>query len=175
MFAPVVTIAAIGDSHEGLLLRALLERMGQQVLLVPLEAPEDLIAFLSQDTALTQTAIIAGPGDGNGFIFGASGYARTDDLMVDDSVGPGCLRGRVKLSGQLIVSTARASGQVAIAQSLLDGGAGAYLAPEGWPSPAQVALFTHVFLHEHLLRGADVETAMVNAHGYADAFTLYMA
>lgn len=172
MFQPAVTIATIGDSSEGQYLRLMIERMGLDVHLTVLVGPDDLVMLLGRGKELPPVLILTGPADAHGFIFG--GFD-TDPAMRDDSITPAYLAGKIRLDGQLVISTAARSGQLAMAKAFMNGSAGAYLAPEAWPCPADTALFLHVFLHAFMVQDRDIEDAMEHAHGYADAFTLYLA
>jgi hypothetical protein len=152
----------------------MIERMGFHVQLMTLDTPDDLISLLGDGRLPTDILIIAGPGDGNGFLFGSYELGSPGAMMQDDSIGVVNLAGKVALDGQLVISTAQRSGCRDMANAILDGGAAAYLAPEDWPSAADVLLFVHVMLHETLVRKRNITTAMEHAHGYADAFTLYL-
>jgi hypothetical protein len=78
------------------------------------------------------------------------------------------------LNGQIVISTNPDANQLSFANAILNSGGSAHIGVEVSIPTSDTALFLHIFLHEILVQRSNVETVMIKAHGYADAFTLYM-
>ncbi len=160
---PLVAIVALGDSGEALLLRAILENLGAAVALHLPGVPADVIACFAQGSVAPAHLIVSGHGDENGLVLGEFGPGIDTSDLVDGSLPPAALHGRVDLPGTIVVSTACETGSPAFADAFLSGGAASYVAPGGYPEGAAVPLFVHLLYHELLRRGSSVDSAVRRA------------
>ncbi|WP_448950659.1 hypothetical protein [Labrys neptuniae] len=159
-----VSVIAIGDSGEALLLRAILESLDAAVTLHLPGTPGDFLLCLGQGTRAGDLVVLSGHGDANGLVFGEFDPTIDTTCLVEGSLPPGRLAGHVNLPGRCVISTACLTGGEAFAEAFLAGGARAYLAPADYPDGADVPLFLHHFCHGLLQRGQTLRAAFEQAN-----------
>jgi len=148
-----VELAVIGDSGEALLLRALLESLGQTVLTHFIGQPNALFPLLNRRRAPPALMILSGHGDDTGLVFGDFADGIDTGLLQAGCLPAQALRGKVALKGSVLVSTACCTGSPAFADLFVKAGVGAYLAPPGDPDGADVPLILHHFFHGWFAKG----------------------
>ncbi len=175
-FRPRIPAAVIdcGATGEAMLVRGLLETMNAVVILHQPGTPGDLLLLLGQGAAAPRFIVICAHGDENGIVLGSfAPHVDTTDL-VEGSLPPARLSGRINLPGAIVLSTACDTGADRFAAAFLQGGVSAYIAPAGCPEGDDAALFVHHFFHEILCRGSSVEAAYERARAYDDASAQFM-
>ncbi|QTK78532.1 hypothetical protein AT6N2_C0666 [Agrobacterium tumefaciens] len=159
-----VSIIALGDSGEALLLRAMLESLGASVRLHLPGTPEDILVCLKQGDHPPPYLIISGHGDENGLVVGEFNQDVTRMKLKNGSMPAETLAGNVDLPETVIFSTACCTGSDVFAKTFIEGGAKAYIASPGYPDGAATPLFVHLFFYELLVRKSSLEEALLSAN-----------
>ncbi len=173
-----VSIAAIGDQGEALLLRAILENLGAVVTLHLPGTPEDFLKVIGQEASSPPVLIVSGHGDEDGLIFGAYAPEIDVSMLTDGHLGAEAIAARADMRGAIVISTACGTGGPDFASAFLGGGASAYVAPEGYPEGADAALFMHRLMHGLLQSEMSLAEALEGAQsglGADSRFKLYRA
>ncbi len=172
-----VSIIAVGDTGEALLLRAILESLGTAVRLHLPGTPEDILACLNQPDNPPPYLIISGHGDQNGLVIGDINPDVTQLKLREGSLPVEAILGKVHLSGTVIFSTACCTGYDAFGKAFIEGGAKAYIASAGYPDGAATPLFVHMLFYELLVGKSSLEDALSRAATIDDdgdlAFALF--
>lgn len=155
-----VSIIAIGDTGEALLLRAVLESLGASVRLHLPGTPEDILVCLKQPDNPPPYLIISGHGDENGLVVGEFNPDVTRMKLLDGSMPAEAFLGTVDLRDTVVFSTACCTGSGAFAKAFIEGGAKAYVASAGYPDGAATPLFVHLLFYELLVRKSPLEEAL---------------
>ncbi|MBN3786992.1 hypothetical protein [Burkholderia sp. Ac-20353] len=171
---PPVSVVAVGDSGEALLIRAVLESLGASVSLHLPGTPQDLLLVLGDTTTNSQYLIISGHGNQDGFVMGEYDEGIDVSLLTNGSLPPDALAGNMRLQGRVVVSTACETGTSAFGRAFVDGGASAYIAPRGLPDGADAALFVHRLFHMVLARRMSIRDALRKARTYDDASEMFV-
>lgn len=166
------SVIAIGDGHEALLIRSVLESLGAVVLLHLIGTPEDFLLTLEHTRQDPKFVVICGHGDANGLVFGD--YANEVDTspLIDGSLPATAIAARACLPEAVVLSTACLSGNRRFGQAFLDAGAAAYVAPADYPDGADIALFVHLFFHAVIQRKQRVEDAFNRLHDFDPVFEM---
>ncbi|MCK2055945.1 hypothetical protein [Methylobacterium sp. 37f] len=162
---PLVSIVAIGDSGEALLLRALLESLGASVLLHLPGTPADVLLVLGAGGSPADHLVLSGHGDDEGFILGEYGPEIDTRCLTRGRLSPVTLAEHITLPGKVVVSTACETGTAAFGSAFLKGGVAAYIAPNGSPEGADAVLFVHRLFHQFLARRRPLALAFAHAAG----------
>jgi hypothetical protein len=143
-----LSVIGIGDSGEARLLRDLLEAQGHELRLVLAGKPSDVLAGFGFYDEAADAAVISAHGDGKGIIFPelAPGVDVYD--LPGDRLTPHLFRHYLDMAPPLVVSTACDSGTPGFADAFRKAGARAYLAPEGDPEGADIAIWIAVFFRQ---------------------------
>ncbi|CDN93865.1 hypothetical protein [Agrobacterium tumefaciens] len=128
-----VSIVAVGDTGEALLVRAMLESLGASVRLHLPGTPEDILVCLKQPENPPPYLIISGHGDENGLVVGEFDPDVTRMELRHGSMPAAALTGNVDLRDTVIFSTACCTGSEAFAKAFIEGGASAYVASADYP------------------------------------------
>lgn len=171
-----LSIVAIGDQGEALLLRAILENLGAAVRLHLPGTPEDFLRVIGQGESAPPILIISGHGNEKGFIFGEFAPEIDVSMLSDGHLGADAIAARAQLSGAAVISTACGTGAKGLAAAFLGGGASCYVAPEGYPDGADAVLFVHRLMHGVLRDGFPLAEAFARAQYAVDPenrFTIY--
>jgi hypothetical protein len=150
-----VSVVAVGEASEALLVRSLLENLGATVALHQIGTPEDFLGVIGQGPA-AQYVVLCGHGDENGFVFGdyADGIGIDISGLRSGSMPAQVIAERVQLRGKVVVSTACETGRAGFGAAFMRGGVAAYIAPDGAPHGADALLFVHLFFHQLLRKRA---------------------
>lgn len=172
-----VSIIAIGDTGEALLLRAMLESLGASVRLHLPGTPEDILVCLKQPDNPPPYLIISGHGDENGLVVGEFDPDVTRMKLRDGSMPAETFIGHIDLPDTFILSTACCAGSQAFAKAFIQGRASAYVASAGYPDGAATPLFVHLLFYELLIRKSPLEDALQRANQLDSdlAFELFTA
>jgi len=178
-FAPrtPVSIAAIGDSGEALLIRSCLESLGAAVTLHLIGTPGDFLKVLNQSRDATRYLVISGHGDEIGFVFGEYHSGIDFSVLTKGSLPATALSGRINLPGTIVISTACDTGSPQMAEAFLKGGAAAYIAPNGYPGGSETALFVHMLFHQIMVETVSASKAVEtvrNFHTGLESFRCFM-
>jgi Peptidase family C25 len=171
-FAPrtPVSIAAIGDSGEALLIRSCLESLGAVVTLHLIGTPGDFLKVLSQSRDAPRYLVICGHGDENGFVFGEYESEIDISALTKGSLPATALSGRISLSETIVISTACDTGSLQMAEAFLKGGAAAYIAPNGYPGGSEAALFVHMLFHQIMVEMVPASPAVETVRSFHKGF-----
>jgi hypothetical protein len=168
-----VSVIAIGETSEALLVRAILENLGAVVSLHLIGAPQDFLLVLEQGESAPAYVVICGHGDERGLIFGAYGVDIDLALLVEGSMPATSVAGRVDLPGAIVVSTACRTGSRSFADAFLSGRASAYIAPTGDPQGSDAALFVHLLFDQLLQRRKTLAQALHRLQTYDTALCAF--
>jgi hypothetical protein len=165
-FRPRIPVAVIdcGATGEALLVRGLLENMNAIVLFHQPGTPSDFLLLLAEGDRAPRFIVICAHGDGNGIILGSFASNVDASVLVDGSLPPAALSGRINLPGCVVLSTACMTGMERFATAFLKGGVSAYIAATEYPEGAGVLLFVHHFFHEVLCHGLSPQAAYARAN-----------
>jgi hypothetical protein len=168
-----VSVIAIRDGGEALLVRAILESLGAVVTLHLIGTPEDFLLVLEQGEKAAKYIVICGHGDERGIIFGE--YAGGIDVtsLADGSMPAEAIAARVSLPDKIVVSTACATGSKAFGEAFVKGGVAAYIAPNGYPEGGDAALFVHLLFNQLLSRNASPQRALHETQRYDGAYQIF--
>ena len=158
-----ITVIAVGDGMEALLIRTILESLGAIVMLHLPGTPEDFLAILGQKETAPNYIIISGHGDGRGFVFGDCDPRIDTTMLVEGSLPADAIASRVHLPGTVVVSTACETGAEAFGVAFTSGKVANYIAPSGSPEGAVVPLFVHCLFYQLLQRRAPIDVALKRA------------
>lgn len=168
-----VSVVAVGDSGEALLIRAILENLGAVVSLHLPGTPDDFLRVLGQGETASRVLVICGHGDDNGFVFGTFAVGIDTSSLIAGSMPAAAIASRVDLPGSIVVSTACSTGSRAFGEAFILGGTAAYIAPDGQPDGADVVLFAHQLLHQLLVRKAPPQAALNHARNCDEANKMF--
>jgi hypothetical protein len=178
-FAPrtPVSIAAIGDSGEALLIRSCLESLGAAVTLHLIGTLSDFLKVLNQSRDAPRYLVICGHGDENGFVLGEYESGIDISALTKGSLPATALSGRIDLPETIVISTACDTGSLHMAEAFLKGGAAAYIAPNGYPGGSETALFVHMLFHQIMVETVSASEAVetvCNFHAGLESFRCFM-
>ncbi len=165
-FAPrvPVTLVVIGDTGEGLLLRAILESLGASVLMHHIGTPEDFIRVMSMPDGAPYW-VISAHGHEEGLVFGDYGPGVTQVALRKGCLPWAALRGKMKGAGACVFSTA-CFGNHAVARGVfLEAGFSPYISAADEPEGADIPLAAHLFFHAVLVRRMPLHQAVDAANG----------
>jgi hypothetical protein len=147
-----VSVVAVGDSGEALLVRSLLENLGATVAMHLIGTPEDFLRVIGQGSAAPSHMVLCCHGNENGIVFGD--YAGGIDIsgLKAGSMLAQVIAERVELPGKVVVSTGCGTGAAEFGAAFMRGRVAAYIAPDGYPSDA--VLFVHLLFHQLLRKRA---------------------
>ena len=161
--APTVVIAALPDTGlEAVALRSVLEAAGRTVGLHFIATPDHFRQLIAAQPVPDLLAICGHGADG-GLHFGALAEEAGGHELANGFLMPERFAGQVALPGCIVLCTACDSASAALAQAFLQGGARAYIAPEGEPDGGDMLLAAHLVLHG-LFRGLDPPAAVAAAN-----------
>lgn len=155
-----VSIIAVGDTGEALLLRAVLESLGASVRLHLPGTPEDILVCLKQPDNPPPYLIISGHGDENGLVVGEFDPEVTGMELRHGSMPAEAFLGNVDLRDTVVFSTACCTGSEAFTKAFIEGDVKAYVASAGYPHGAATSLFVHLLFYELLVRKSPLEEAL---------------
>lgn len=171
---PPVSIVAVGDSGEAVLLRAILENLGASVTLHLPGTPGDFLLVLGQGESAPDYLVICGHGDDNGLVFGEFVPEIDTTMLVAGSMPADVIAAAVDLPATIVVSTACETGSEAFSSAFLHGGAGAFIAPDGSPDGADAALFVHLLFHHLIAHKGTPHAALELARGHDEQFRMFV-
>ncbi|MBN8952508.1 MULTISPECIES: hypothetical protein [unclassified Rhizobium] len=169
-----VSIVALGDSGEALLLRAILESLGAVVTLHLPATPSDFLKCVDQGTSAPRYMILSGHGEEGGLVFGEFDEGIDTSMLVAGCLPAEQLDRKINLPGCVVLSTACLSGTEAFASAFLAGGVSAYIASIDYPDGAAIPLFVHGFFY-HLFQQQPLRKAFDSARTFDPADDLSLA
>ncbi|PYE39959.1 hypothetical protein DFI02_12037 [Rhizobium sp. PP-F2F-G20b] len=168
-----VSVVAIGEASEALLIRSLLEGLGATVQLHFIGTPADFLKVISQGDRSPKYLVISAHGDEVGFIFGAYGDDIDLGALHGASMPPKAIADSANLPGVIVVSTACSTGTKPFADAFLRGGVAAYIAAEDYPDGSDVPLFVHLLFHQMLARHQSPDAALMTVQKYDQEFCMF--
>ena len=168
-----VSVIAVGETSEALLVRAALESLGATVLLHLVGVPEDFLSIIEQGEAAPRYIVICGHGDEGGIIFGEFGADINTSTLEQGSMPPTVIAGRMNLPGRTVVSTACGTGSKAFGDNLLKGGIAAYIAPDCYPDGAAAGMFIHLLFDQLLRKGRSPASALRHIQKYDEEYAVF--
>jgi hypothetical protein len=168
-----VSVIAVGDTGEALLVRSILESLGAVVTLHLIGTPEDFLSVIGQGSAAAPYIILCAHGDEHGLIFGEFDAGIDASTLKEGSMPPEVIAKRISLPGKVFLSTACGTGSAAFGDAFLKGGVAVYIAPEGYPDGADAALFVHILFQQIFCREMPVRSAVVTAQNYDEEYAMF--
>lgn len=169
-----VSVVAVEDGGEALPVRAILESLGAAVTLHLIGTPEDFLRVVGQGAAAPRYMVICGHGDENGLVFGEYGDGVVVSVLDNGSMPPDVIANRANLPDKVVVSTACKTGARPFGRAFLNGGATAYIAPDGYPDGADVGLFVHLLFHQILRQHVSPSVALRNVQRCDSGFGMFV-
>lgn len=128
-----VSVVAVGDLGEALLVRSLLENLGATVAMHLIGTPEDFLRVIGQGSAAPSHMVLCCHGNENGIVFGD--YAGGIDIsgLKAGSMLAQVIAERVELPGKVVVSTGCGTGAAEFGAAFMRGRVAAYIAPTATP------------------------------------------
>lgn len=168
-----VTVVAIGDSGEALLIRALLEQLGAVVHLVWIGTPGDFLEVLREG----QTApyvVISCHGDDNGLCFGEYIPEIDTSMLVKGSLPPVSIAQAIHMPDRVVINTGCYGGSDAMVQAFMAGGLKAYIGATDAPAGTAIPLFIMHFFYQLFEKKATYQAAWEHAAAYDDTSRLFV-
>ena len=162
-----VSLVAIGDCGEALLIRAILENMNALVTTHFIGKPTDFLRVVSGEYGAPRYLVISAHGNSDGIDISA---------LKDGSMPAFSLNGIVRLPGTVVFSTACTSGRPEFANTFLSGGASTYIATDDFPDGSDVPLILHMLFHQLLHLGHDLGASWQHTVEHVEAarsFTMF--
>ena len=169
-----IAVVALGDSGEAHLTRDILESLHAVVTLHSPGTPKDFLTVLGQGATEPEYLIINGHGDDNGYVFGEYIPEIDTSMLIDGSLPPRAISGRVNLPGKIVISTACDSGSDPMCDAFLSGGVAVYIAPKGQPLGSDIPLFLHMLFHQVLKKEVNLETALDAARALDPELSMFV-
>ena len=170
-----ITIVAIEDLGEALLLRLMLEQLGLHVCLNRCGKPSDFFDAFSFYGQRPDAAIVSAHGDDKGICFPEMAPGVDSLVLPRNHLTSEILAGNLHQQVPLIISLACASGAPDIAKSFLQCSTKKYVAPANYPKATEASLFAHVLFH-HLVAVPQLDDAVQQANDMisdASQFSLF--
>lgn len=146
-----VTILVVGDSAEGIALRAALEAMNYKVTLHHASSRKEFLEVLSGNIPTDQKIILSCHGIPEGI-----------DVPDEKPLAADELSTAAKLEGKIIVNLGCHTGSPEFQAAFKKAGAASYIAPTGYPEGAAALIFT-IALFYHLKSEQPIKEAVSHA------------
>jgi hypothetical protein len=157
--SPKVMIGVLPDgSLEGIALRAVLEATGRSAELHFIATPEQFRQFLGPEVT-PNILVICGHGADGHLYFGSLADIAGGAELADGMLPAGAFAQAIVLPGCTVLSTACDSGSEILAHTFLQGGAAAFIAPQGEPEGSDLLIAAHLVLNALLFHKLDACTA----------------
>jgi hypothetical protein len=159
---------------EAYALRGILEYIGLRVNWLPIARPQHLVDVLSAKESHAPHLILCCHGDERGIVLDELDLEIAREEPFTERLTPELARRYVRLPGRVVIATGCRTGSPDMAHAFVDGGCGAYIAPDGYPHEA--LFFVHC-LYRELVRGAPLSVAVERARDHDDdahMFRLYL-
>lgn len=159
MSKPTLDLIVINDDLEALAVRACLERWGVTVNLYLIGKSSDLVGLFKKPEHLSPHILITCHGTKKGIVLPELAVQVAKKEPYTDTLTSSDLKEFVNLQGQTVVSTGCVTGNQSFAKAFLSRGAGAYIAPEGYPEGNATLLFVVNFYYFIFIKKLSIKQA----------------
>ncbi|MFF3767451.1 hypothetical protein ACFYYR_25670 [Streptomyces sp. NPDC001922] len=153
-------------------LRDGLEVFGVRVNYLPVGQPRHLVAALGGNRPVAPYVIIAGHGGDGRILMDEVPDALAGAQPFNGSIGPGVVRGHLRLPGSVVLATGCGTGRPDLADAFLDIGARAFIAPSGYPE-GYAGVFAPLFLFYELTERRSLTDAVCRLSRHDDALAMW--
>jgi hypothetical protein len=156
----------IDDPLEAQALRSALEWWNVQVHRHLVGEAKDMVRLLEGGGLFTTTVFLLCHGTDEGILLPQLAGPLEAEQPYHHFITPDDLRGFARLPGCLVVNTGCATGSRAFAETFLEVGCQAYIAPDGYPDGDASLFFLLSFCYQWLCLGRELHTAHTLAAGH---------